>query len=123
MKREIIQTLDGSTTIHLQEWNESYHSKHGAIQEAQHVFIKNGLSLFREGPVSILEIGFGTGLNAFITFLEAPKLKLSIDYVGVEAYPVAPEELVLMNYVAELNAEDRKDVFQNIQKASLCSYW
>ena len=114
MKREIIQTLDGSTTIHLQEWNESYHSKHGAIQEAQHVFIKNGLSLFREGPVSILEIGFGTGLNAFITFLEAPKLKLSIDYVGVEAYPVAPEELVLMNYVAELNAEDRKDVFQNM---------
>jgi tRNA U34 5-methylaminomethyl-2-thiouridine-forming methyltransferase MnmC len=118
LKREIIQTLDGSTTIHLQEWNESYHSKHGAIQEAQHVFIKNGLSLFQEGPISILEIGFGTGLNAFITFLEAPKMKLAVDYVGVEAYPVAPEELVLMNYVAELNADDKKDVFQKMHESN-----
>ena len=118
MKREIIQTLDGSTTIHLQEWNESYHSKHGAIQEAQHVFIKNGLSLFQDNSVSILEIGFGTGLNAFITFLEAPKMKLTIDYVGVEAYPVAPEELVLMNYVAELNADDKKDVFQEMHESN-----
>jgi tRNA U34 5-methylaminomethyl-2-thiouridine-forming methyltransferase MnmC len=118
LKREIIQTLDGSTTIHLQEWNESYHSKHGAIQEAQHVFIKNGLSLFENNSVSILEIGFGTGLNAFITFLEAPKMNQSIDYVGVEAYPVAPEELVLMNYVAELNADDKKDVFQKMHEIS-----
>jgi tRNA U34 5-methylaminomethyl-2-thiouridine-forming methyltransferase MnmC len=118
LKREIIQTLDGSTTIHLQEWNESYHSKHGAIQEAQHVFIKNGLSLFQDNSVSILEIGFGTGLNAFITFLEAPKMKLSIDYVGVEAYPVAPEELVLMNYVAELDADDKKGVFQEMHECN-----
>lgn len=66
-------TEDGSTTIHLPEWNENYHSKHGAIQEAKHVFIKNGLSLFENKNVSILEIGFGTGLNAFITFLEAKK--------------------------------------------------
>ena len=75
MKREIIKTLDGSTTIHLQEWDECYHSKHGAIQEAKHVFIKNGLSLFENNPVTILEIGFGTGLNAFITFLEAESKK------------------------------------------------
>ena len=46
LKREIIQTGDGSTTIQIAEWNECYHSKHGAIQEAYHVFIKNGLSLF-----------------------------------------------------------------------------
>jgi tRNA U34 5-methylaminomethyl-2-thiouridine-forming methyltransferase MnmC len=75
VKREIIKTLDGSTTIHLSEWNESYHSKHGAIQEAKHVFIKNGLALFDTNPVSILEIGFGTGLNAFITFLESQNKK------------------------------------------------
>ena len=50
-------TEDGSTTIHLPEWNENYHSKHGAIQEAKHVFIKNGLSLFENKNVSILEIG------------------------------------------------------------------
>ena len=73
MKREIIQTQDGSTTIHLPEWEESYHSKHGAIQEAYHVFIKSGFDLLKEQPLSILEIGFGTGLNAFITFLETNK--------------------------------------------------
>ena len=87
MKREIIITEDGSSTIHLPEWDEHYHSIHGAIQEAKHVFIKSGLSLFSDREVSILEIGFGTGLNSFITFLEASKLNLTIDYVGVEAYP------------------------------------
>lgn len=114
MKREIIQTLDGSTTIHLQEWDECYHSKHGAIQEARHVFIKNGLSLFQNTTISILEIGFGTGLNTFITFLEAPKMNLTIDYVGVEAYPISAEEIVSMNYVQELNVEDESAVFEKI---------
>ena len=83
MKREIIITSDGSTTIHLPEWNEQYHSKHGAIQEAYHVFIKNGLRAFNNDKISILEIGFGTGLNSFITYLEAQKANLIIDYVGV----------------------------------------
>ena len=82
MKREIIKTLDGSTTIHLEEWNENYHSKHGAIQEAKHVFIKNGLSLFENNPVSILEIGFGTGLNAFITFLESEQKQQQIVFLN-----------------------------------------
>ncbi len=93
MKREILQTLDGSTTIHLPDWNESYHSKHGAIQEAYHVFIKNGLSLFEGKSISILEIGFGTALNTFITFLESQKSLQTIDYVGVEAYPISAEEV------------------------------
>ncbi|MBE0391185.1 tRNA U34 5-methylaminomethyl-2-thiouridine-forming methyltransferase MnmC [Flavobacterium sp. 7E] len=114
MKREIIQTLDGSTTIHIPEWDESYHSKHGAIQEAQHVFIKNGLSLFKDKELAILEIGFGTGLNAFITYLEGAKMNQIIDYVGVEAYPISSEELVSMNYVAELNALDQENIFDQM---------
>lgn len=118
MEREIIQTLDGSTTIHLKEWDECYHSKHGAIQEAQHVFIKNGLTLFENKSVSILEIGFGTGLNAFITFLESKKLYQSIDYVGVEAYPVSAEEVLSMNYVAELNAEKEAMIFQKMHESN-----
>ena len=118
MKREIIQTLDGSTTIHLQEWDECYHSKHGAIQEAQHVFIKNGLSLFQNRQISILEIGFGTGLNAFVTFLEASKMNQSIHYVGVEAYPVSAEEVVLMNYVEELNASNESPVFKKMHESN-----
>lgn len=122
LKREIIQTNDGSTTIHLPEWNESYHSKHGAIQEAYHVFIKNGLSLF-EGSghlqtgeaksVSILEIGFGTGLNCFITFLEAKKKNQIIDYVGAEAYPVLFEEAMQMNYPKQIDA-GQINIFETI---------
>jgi len=118
LKREIIQTKDGSTTIHLEEWNESYHSKHGAIQEAKHVFIKNGLSLFKNKTLSILEIGFGTGLNAFISFLEAQKMDQTIDYVGVEAYPVAPEEILSMNYVDELEAQNQLAVFEQMHQCN-----
>jgi tRNA U34 5-methylaminomethyl-2-thiouridine-forming methyltransferase MnmC len=118
LKREIIQTLDGSTTIHIAEWDECYHSKHGAIQEAQHVFIKNGLSLFPDRNVSILEIGFGTGLNAFITFLESKKRNQSIDYVGVEAYPITVEEIVSMNYVEELNAVEQSSIFDTMHQSN-----
>ena len=118
MKREIIQTSDGSTTIHIPEWKESYHSKHGAIQEANHVFIKNGLSLFEGRDIAIMEIGFGTGLNAFITFLESSKLKQDIDYVGVEAYPVSNEELAAMNYVAELGVSSQQSIFNLMHQSN-----
>jgi tRNA U34 5-methylaminomethyl-2-thiouridine-forming methyltransferase MnmC len=118
LKREIIQTKDGSTTIHLPEWDECYHSKHGAIQEAYHVFIKNGLSLFENQSISILEIGFGTGLNAFITCLESQKLNQKIDYVGVEAYPISADEVLQMNYVSELQAEQKREVFEKIHQTN-----
>ena len=114
MKREIVQTLDGSTTIHLPEWNENYHSKHGAIQEAKHVFIKNGFEQFSQPVLSILEIGFGTGLNTFITFLEALKSEIKINYVGVEAYPVDFNEIAQMNYVKELQATEFESVFKEM---------
>ncbi len=115
MKREILITSDGSTTIHLPEWNEQYHSKHGAIQEAYHVFIHNGLSNFQDQTkVSILEIGFGTGLNCFITFLEAEKRGLAINYTGVEAYPVEDNEIRKLNYVTELHAEDQQYIFDDL---------
>lgn len=118
MKREIIITSDGSTTIHLPDWDEQYHSKHGAIQEAYHVFIKHGLTPISKKEVSILEIGFGTGLNSFITFLEAQKNNLTIDYVGVEAYPVSLDEIDKLNYVSKLNATEYKSVFQTLHSSS-----
>ncbi len=109
-------TADGSSTIHLPEWDEQYHSKHGAIQEAKHVFIKTGLSLFTNKKINLLEIGFGTGLNSFITFLEAPKLNLSVNYVGVEAYPVATEEIKELNYVSQLKATKFNTVFSEMHQ-------
>jgi tRNA U34 5-methylaminomethyl-2-thiouridine-forming methyltransferase MnmC len=118
LKRKIIQTRDGSTTIHIEEWDECYHSRFGAIQEAQHVFIKKGLSLFENDTVSILEIGFGTGLNAFVTFLESQKLNQTINYVGVEAYPISAEEASLMNYVAELDAENESVIFEKMHQCN-----
>ena len=114
MKREIIITDDGSTTIRIPDWDENYHSTHGAIQEAKHVFIKNGLDLFqKQDSISILEIGFGTGLNTFITFLETVN-KEKVNYVGVEAYPISTEEIAQMNYVAELQATQYQAVFDKM---------
>lgn len=121
MKREIIITSDGSTSIHLPDWDEQYHSKHGAIQEAKHVFIKTGLYKYIEKPVqqlAILEIGFGTGLNAFITSLEAKEKNISVSYVGVEAYPVSENEIESLNYVSELNALAFKKDFEQIHKVA-----
>lgn len=118
MRREIITTSDGSTTIHLPDWDENYHSKHGAIQEAKHVFIENGLSLFKDKSIAVLEIGFGTGLNAFITFLESKRLNIAADYVGVEAYPVSAAEILSMNYVHELNATTDSQIFQQMHASN-----
>ena len=111
MKREILITSDGSTTINLPELNEQYHSKNGSINESYHVFINSGLRQVKSDVVSILEIGFGTGLNCFITYLEAEK---EIDYVGVEAYPVTSEEVEKMNFISVLNAEKDKASFEKI---------
>ena len=115
MKREIIITSDGSTTIHLPDWNEQYHSKHGAIQEAYHVFIKNGLAIIQKKSIAILEIGFGTGLNCFITLLESKK---NIHYTGVEAYPVDSEEIQKLNYISELKAEKQATIFNKMHEIS-----
>ncbi|WP_117881325.1 tRNA (5-methylaminomethyl-2-thiouridine)(34)-methyltransferase MnmD [Aureibaculum luteum] len=115
MKREIMITSDGSTTIHLPDWNEQYHSKHGAIQEAYHVFIDKGFNeIALTENISILEIGFGTGLNAFITYLESKKSIRNIDYVGVEAYPVENEDIIKLNYVTELKVENEKPIFDEM---------
>lgn len=121
MERQVIITADGSSTIYLPEWDEPYHSKHGAIQEAYHVFIKHGLNyLFEQdyNQISILEIGFGTGLNAFITYIESEKLNISIDYYGVEAYPVSAEHIGKMNYVTELKAEEKASFFEKLHQVS-----
>ena len=102
MDRKIIVTGDGSHTIFLPEWNEHYHSKHGAIQEANHVFIQSGLhhicKLNPKKELSILEMGFGTGLNAYLTLLAVIKFRLRVNYIGIDAYPVSLHEIKKLNY-------------------------
>ena len=95
-------------------WNESYHSTHGAIQEAYHVFIEMGYKTFEQQDLSVLEIGFGTGLNAFITLLEAAKDQRNVNYVGVEAYPVKEDELLALNYVSELDTRNLSHKFEEM---------
>ena len=114
MKRKIITTADGSKTIQIEDWNEQYHSIHGAVQEAYHVFIKHGLSAFKNESLSLLEIGFGTGLNALITLDEAEKYQLKIRYEGVEAYPVNIEEVTALNYIETLGFNKHKTSFINM---------
>lgn len=118
MKRKVISTSDGSKTIYIPEWNESYHSKHGAIQEANHVFLNMGLQHLINSKnfaeVNILEIGFGTGLNAFLTALEAQQQKIKVHYTGIEAYPVSEEELAVLNYPKKPEQEKLFDKLHSI---------
>lgn len=114
MKREIINTGDGSTTIHLPEWNEQYHSIHGALQEARHVFIEMGLKKameFQAEEISILEIGFGTGLNCLVTWQEALNKPFKINYTGVEAFPVEADEVRKLNFSAEIKETGAQEIF------------
>jgi len=113
MKHNIIITSDGSKSLYLPEWDETYHSRHGAVQEAYHVFIRNGLDLFEPGSeLRILEMGFGTGLNCFITWLESRQRGLNIYYHGLEAYPVDPSVAKHLDYPSVLGQAQHKKVFE-----------
>lgn len=100
MKRELVNTSDGSKTLLISDLEETYHSKHGALQEANHVFIDNGLNLMNSCEINILELGFGTGLNVLVTFdayLRNNK-KPKINYFGIEKYPIFFHEATELSY-------------------------
>ncbi len=118
MERKIITTSDGSTTIQLVEWDEHYHSRHGAILEAYHVFIDMGLSFCKNQSPCILEIGFGTGLNALITLLEAERRQLKVSYTGIDAFPVPDREVPLLNYIDKLDVPQHHEDFDKMHSCS-----
>ncbi|MGA9271189.1 MAG: tRNA (5-methylaminomethyl-2-thiouridine)(34)-methyltransferase MnmD, partial [Lutimonas sp.] len=118
MERKIIQTSDGSKSLYLPQYDETYHSRHGAVQEAYHVFIRSGLDLFEDGAqVRILEMGFGTGLNCFITWLEAQRRNLKISYCGLEAYPVSLDVCRELDYPAALDREESQILFESLHQS------
>jgi len=96
MKKELITTKDGSHSLFVPNLNETYHSKHGAIIESMHVFIKNGLQSHSKNNLNILEIGFGTGLNTLLT-LENSSEK-TIHYTTLEPYPISEEIYTKLNF-------------------------
>lgn len=94
---------------------------HGAVQEAKHVFLKMGLDFWmNENPdqnsLHILEIGFGTGLNALLTLIHTEKSSVDILYEGVEAYPVSSEELAQLNYLEAADAQAFEAVFEKMHQ-------
>jgi len=98
MQKEFLITEDGSHTIYLPGMDEYYHSTHGAIQEALHIYIEQGLLQSSLPEISILEIGFGTGLNAYLTFCYAQNLNIKINYYSLEKYPLSEDEYQKLNY-------------------------
>ncbi len=119
-RKEIKITSDGSHTIYLPELDETYHSVHGAMQEAEHVFIDAGLMHFKgSAEVKILEVGFGTGLNAFLTLLEVLNGNQQVKYFGVEAFPLSFETIKQLNYVNQLKLTSKKqeNFFEQIHLA------
>lgn len=115
---KIIQTKDGSNSLESPRFGAMYHSIHGAIQETQTVFIDAGFVYKAQSkkPLSILGIGFGTGLNAFMTYLEANKQQIEIQYVGVEAYPISLELAKQLNYPSILNVPKEKEHFLKLHE-------
>ncbi|MDB5150503.1 MAG: tRNA (5-methylaminomethyl-2-thiouridylate)-methyltransferase, partial [Mucilaginibacter sp.] len=97
-----VPTADGSNTIYNAEVGEHYHSRHGALQESLHVFVKSGLQYFLEqndtNEVRILEVGFGTGLNFLLTADTCTGKQIKLDYTGIEAYPVNAEMMGQTGY-------------------------
>ncbi len=116
----IFETQDGSHSILSEEYGVSYHSRYGAVQESRHVFIEAGLhyKALTKKDLSILEFGFGTGLNAFLTLLEAEKHQLHIQYVALEAFPISPGEARELNYPTRLAAEHVADAFLQMHQSA-----
>lgn len=115
--REFKITGDGSHTLYVEALDETYHSKHGAIQEALHVFIYAGLNYFDKPKLNVLEIGFGTGLNAFLTLLEAQKNNTETNYTGIEAFPLEEDIIGQLNYIKELDSnEDEAELFKQLHQ-------
>jgi len=114
--RELRVTSDGSHTLYVPSLDEHYHSHYGAITESGHIFINAGLATLKSSKVNLLEIGFGTGLNALLTAIYAGDNKINITYVTIEKYPLNPSLLSRLNY-GSLTGEEGPALFKALHSA------
>lgn len=120
MHKIILQTTeDGSHTLFVPDLNEHYHSTHGALQESELVFIQNGLHHIPEciKEINVLEVGFGTGLNALLTVLESKKQRRKINYIAIEPEPVEEELLENLNYASIIGSSEAEGYYRKICEA------
>ncbi len=125
-QRELRLTADGTHTLHLPDWGEHYHSLHGAMAESLHVFIREGFDYavhhllkqpdenFSESglrKLSVLEVGFGTGLNALLTLERALQLNVNVAYTAIEPFPLADQEILALNIPDKVSDGKLKDAF------------
>ena len=113
MEKTPIVTSDGSLTLYIPEWDEHYHSKFGALEESNHLFINYGLKEVGKKALKVLEIGFGTGLNAFLTCVVARDCGYNIYYETIEKYPLKEHELAMLDYSSLNNGKDAQ-LFQKM---------
>lgn len=116
MQRNLIITRDGSHSVEIPAMHVTYHSSHGAIQESMHVFMEAGLKplLHRQETLYIFEMGFGTGLNALLTLIEAEAHQQKIHYQSVEAFPLEQEMVDHLNYCDQLHQPTLKPLFEQL---------
>jgi len=115
LEKYTVKTSDGSSTIFVPDLDETYHSTHGALQESLHVFISEGLENRSDlKDLSILEVGFGTGLNALLTYRAAAELELKVKYTTLEAYPLDWNTVRLLNYTHLMQMEKLKNKFEQM---------
>jgi len=110
---QIIITSDGSHTIYVPEIDEHYHSVHGAVQESNHIFIKNGFEICKADPLNIFEVGFGTGLNVLLTALKCMSGNKEVNYTSIEKYPLDERIIRSLNY-SDYAGENAREIFQVI---------
>lgn len=111
------QTADGSFTLYVPELDEHYHSVKGALTESQHIFIDMGLKHSQATNPYILEIGLGTGLNCFLTYLTSKETGQAIHYTGIERFPLSEEVIDQLDYTT-LIGKGEKEVYQAIHQAA-----
>ena len=117
MEKELQITADGSHTLYIPAMDEHYHSVNGALQESRHIFIEAGLHALEKDFIRIMEVGFGTGLNAFLTLKDVELSQAHhIDYHTVELYPLPLDTIRALNY-GELIWPERKELFLALHEA------